>query len=75
MKDGDAVAGAATSNGLSRRQVWGMPVVLTVTSTAALVVGLLADGAADLVAWVGLALPVVVAAWHTVRAASHRARG
>ncbi len=64
----------AASAGLSRRQVWGMPVVLTVTSSAALVVGLLADGATDVLACMGLAVPVVVAAWHAVRSATKRAQ-
>ena len=71
MKPGDARL--AASAGLTRRQVWGMPVVLTITSSAGLVVGLLADGAADVVACVGLAVPIAIAAWHAIRSATKRA--
>ena len=53
---------------LSRRAIWAMPILLTVTSSVALVIGLVADGAADVAASVGLGVPVLVAAWHVVRA-------
>ena len=65
-------APANEGNRLGPRQIWGMPVLLTVTSSAALVIGLLADGLADVVAYVGLGVPAAVAAWHLVRAASKR---
>lgn len=49
-------------------RVWTMPIVVTVVSSVALVVGLLADGVADVVAWVGAGLPVVLTLWFVARA-------
>ncbi|WP_244501396.1 hypothetical protein [Sphingomonas gellani] len=46
---------------------FGIPAVLAVASGFALVAGLLGDGAVDVVAWIGLALPLIVTAravWH-----------
>lgn len=55
------------------RQVWGMPILVTVVSSIALVTGLVADGLADVVAWVGAGvLPIGLAAWHFGRALSQR---
>ncbi|AKV04180.1 hypothetical protein AKJ09_10843 [Labilithrix luteola] len=51
-------------------RVWGMPIVLTVLSLVGLVTGLLADGAADVVSWIGLGVPAAVATWHLVRGMS-----
>ena len=71
MSTPDVIA-EPTTKGWSRAQVWRMPILLTLTSSAALVVGLLADGAADVIACAGLGFPVLVAAWHTLRAARTR---
>jgi len=38
---------------------FGIPVVLAVATIAALISGLLGDGAVDVVAWLGLALPLI----------------
>lgn len=54
------------------RQVWGMPILVTVVSSIALIVGLLADGLADVIAWLGAGLPIVLAAWHFRRAVRQR---
>ena len=47
----------------SRRQIWTIPALLAVLTTAALVVGLLGDGVFDLLASLGLAVPVAVSVW------------
>ncbi|HVJ93348.1 MAG TPA: hypothetical protein VM580_26285 [Labilithrix sp.] len=59
---------ANTNTNRTALEVWGMPVLLTVMSVVALVVGLIADGVADIVACIGAGAPVVVAAWHVSRA-------
>lgn len=41
---------------------FGIPAVLAVVSIVALIAGLLGDGAVDVVAWVGLALPLAAIA-------------
>ena len=51
------------------RRVWAMPIALGVLMLAGLVMGLLADGAWDLVAVAALALPLAVGAWHALRPA------
>ena len=61
-------ASAVENRPLSPRAVWGPPLLLTITSSVALVLGLVADGAADVVACVGLGVPVLVAAWYVARA-------
>lgn len=38
---------------------FGIPIVLAVATIVALIAGLLGDGVADAVAWLGLALPLV----------------
>ena len=68
MTDGDRTPSQAARKDLTTRQIWGMPIVLTVLSSVGLVIGLLADGLADVVAYVGLGIPIVVAGWHVVRA-------
>ncbi len=71
----EARAQGAETTRLDPRRIWGMPIVLTVTSSVALVIGLVADGVTDVVAWVGLGAPVLVTAWHVMRAvAPKRAR-
>jgi hypothetical protein len=44
-------------------QMWGWPIVLGVLSGTGLVSALVADGWCDWWSWLGLGLPVVVAAW------------
>ncbi len=68
MNDADRTSSQAVRKDLTTRQIWGMPIVLTVSSSVALVIGLLADGLADVVAYVGLGIPIVVAGWHILRA-------
>jgi hypothetical protein len=41
-------------------RVWTMPLLLAVASALGLVSALLADGAADVLAWLALAVPVLV---------------
>lgn len=41
---------------------FGIPIVVAVASLVALIAGLLGDGAFDVVAWAGLALPLAVIA-------------
>jgi hypothetical protein len=48
------------------REVWGGPVALGVASAVGLVAALVADGAGDVVSWITLAAPVVVAVRYTV---------
>jgi hypothetical protein len=52
--------------------VWGMPIFLTVLSTVGLVIGLFADGAADVVCYGSLSIPVGVTLWHVGRATFSR---
>jgi hypothetical protein len=68
VNDAPPAPSQAERKDLTARRVWGMPIALTVLSSVALVIGLLADGVADVVADVGLGIPVVVAGWHVVRA-------
>ncbi|AHE56979.1 hypothetical protein [Sphingomonas sanxanigenens] len=44
-------------------KVFAMPLLLCLTSLAALVVGLLDDGPFDVLCWLGLAAPVAAALW------------
>ncbi len=46
------------------RRIWGWPIVLGLLSGSGLVSALLADGWYDRWSWLGLGLPVAVAAWH-----------
>ena len=68
MSAANRVPPSPSRTALSTRQIWAMPVVLTVLSSVALVIGLLADGLADVVAYVGLGIPVVIAGSHVIRA-------
>ncbi len=47
---------------------FGIPIVLALISAAALVAGLLGDGVVDVIAWVGLAVPLIVIALYLSRA-------
>ncbi|MDF2697022.1 MAG: hypothetical protein K0S65_5405 [Labilithrix sp.] len=59
----------------STMQIWRMPIFLTVLSTVGLVVGLFADGAADVICYLSLAVPVGVTLWHVGRAMFSRPTG
>lgn len=47
----------------SFRRVWGWPIALGLVTGTGLVSALLADGWYDWWSWLGLGLPVAVAAW------------
>ena len=47
--------------------VWRMPILVTLVSSGALVIGLLGDGMADVVAWLGAGLPIALTLWHLAR--------
>jgi hypothetical protein len=58
----------------SCRQIWAMPVLLGLLTAAALTIGLLGDGAADALSWVGLAAPIAVCVWAVWLRGALRAR-
>ena len=45
-------------------RLWGWPLVVGLASGTGLVTALLSDGWGDWWAWIGLGLPLVLAAWH-----------
>lgn len=49
------------------REVFAMPILLGVLSAIGLVVALLGDDIWDAVGWVGLGIPLLVAAYHMMR--------
>ena len=51
--------------------VWRWPVALGVGMAAGLVAALFSDGWADALAWLGLGVPLAVAAWHSLRPIGH----
>jgi hypothetical protein len=59
--DRPAARRPATSLGVWR--IFGAPIVLGVISTGGLIAGLLDDGIWDVVAWLGLGIPVAVIVW------------
>lgn len=65
---GAKVERAGESKRLTTTQIWGMPVLVTVLTSIALVVGLLADGWADIIAWAGLGLPIALTLLYVGRA-------
>ncbi|MBN1239756.1 MAG: hypothetical protein JXB36_14730 [Gammaproteobacteria bacterium] len=50
-----------------RPRIWTAPITLAVLSAIGLTAALVADGAGDVVAWLALAAPIAVAAWHSLR--------
>jgi hypothetical protein len=50
--------------GLSSTKIWAPPLVLAVVSAVGLVSALLADGVADVLAWLSLGVPVLVVGWY-----------
>ena len=49
-------------------RIWTWPLILAAMSATGLISALLADGWADVLAWFGLGLPVVVACVYVLRA-------
>lgn len=47
----------------TRHRIWPVPIALGIASAIGLVAGLVSDGVGDVIAWVGLALPLVAIAW------------
>jgi hypothetical protein len=45
-------------------RLWAAPIALGAVTVVGLISALLGDGAWDAVSWVGLGLPVLVAAWY-----------
>ncbi|WP_447741347.1 hypothetical protein [Variovorax boronicumulans] len=46
-------------------RMWGWPIALGVMTTVGLITALFSDGGlGDMVAWVGLGIPVLVCAWY-----------
>ncbi|HVR48405.1 MAG TPA: hypothetical protein VMS38_01610 [Pseudorhodoferax sp.] len=45
-------------------RLWGWPLAVGLASGTGLVTALLADGWGDWWSWIGLGLPLVLAAWH-----------
>jgi len=56
----------------TRRQIWGMPVLLGVLTLVGLLVALVADGVWDVVSVAVLAVPVLVGCWFSFRQKPHR---
>ncbi len=52
---------------LTARQIWAAPIVLGLISACGLIAALLFDGIGDVVSWIALAVPVVVAFWYAAR--------
>lgn len=48
-------------------RVWLWPMAIGVLVAVGLGAGLMSDGSGDLVAWAGLGVPVLVAAWYGLR--------
>lgn len=46
------------------RRIWAWPIVLGLLSGSGLITALVADGWGDWWSWLGLGLPVAVAAWY-----------
>jgi len=47
--------------------LWGWPIAVAVLSAVGLVGALVGDGVWDWLGWIGLGVPVVLAAWHGLR--------
>lgn len=44
-------------------RTWGWPLAIGLATAAGLLTGLVADGAGDVLAWIGLGVPVAVSTW------------
>lgn len=51
-------------NATAYTRVWTAPILLGVTAAIGLIAALLSNGVGDYVAWVALAIPVVVVVWY-----------
>lgn len=58
----------ATSKTQTHTMLWGMPVLLALLSGAGLLLALLADDGWHLLAWLGVAAPLLVVGWCAKRA-------
>ncbi|MFO0775518.1 MAG: hypothetical protein U0172_12715 [Nitrospiraceae bacterium] len=56
---------------LSAAQIWGMPVVLGVSTAVGLASALVGDGPSDVLSWFGLGMPLVVLWGYLARGASN----
>ncbi len=50
----------------SRKQVWGMPVLVGALSLVGVGAGLVGEGMFDAVSWIALAIPVSVGLWFSL---------
>lgn len=55
------------SRRLTRREIWGAPIALGLLSAIGLASALLADGVGDVISWIALAIPILVALRHALR--------
>lgn len=58
---------SSRSGARSLRAIFATPLALAVVTLAGLIAGLAGDGWLDVVAWIGLAAPVVAMGWYTCR--------
>lgn len=56
------------------KEIFGVPLLLGVVSTAGLVIALVGDDLYDAAGWALLGVPVVVALWHLMRPDTGRSR-
>ncbi|HID05741.1 MAG TPA: PepSY domain-containing protein, partial [Armatimonadetes bacterium] len=49
---------------LSKRRIWGAPLVLGLTNAIGLIAALLSDGSGDVISWFALSAPIVTALWY-----------
>lgn len=49
---------------LSKQQIWGVPLVLGLTSASGLIAALLSDGSGDVISWFALSTPIVTSLWY-----------
>ncbi|MGE0061993.1 MAG: hypothetical protein AB7T86_07930 [Xanthobacteraceae bacterium] len=56
------------------KEIFGVPLLLGVVSTAGLVIALVGDDLYDAAGWALLGVPVVVALWHMTRPDTGRSR-
>lgn len=52
-----------TASARSSWQIFGAPIAVALATGVGLVAGLIGDGWLDVLAWIGLAIPVIVVTW------------
>jgi len=52
---------------LNKRQIWGIPLLLGLTTAVGLIAALMGDGVLDVVSWIALAIPIATILRHTLR--------